>query len=172
MSTYRLSDNFIDAAKKVYSFFDGGLANFDQAVYFLHAMGCNPSQQDLETLLTLKKKTKSDTFAFEECVDMYRLFTGDSSVAPSEDCKPLNPFNRESKSIRDIAILFRAHYDHQGTGFISREQLIKALSEPNGSFKFMDRLTAQEAEAILQELKMEGDKIDYVEFISSLLEVE
>lgn len=170
----RLSDNIVDSAKKAFSFFDGNVATYEQLEFFFRIMGEDPAKEDFDILLAHKEKTEQDTFTFDESIEMFRIYTGilPLSVPQEVDAEPIGFTRRTKKTIRDIAILFRSHLDPSGTGYITKEQLIEVLTKPNESFEYSDRMNSEEVESLLQEFKVENGKVDYVEFISSILNVD
>lgn len=76
----------------------------------------------------------------------------------------------KKKSPKEIAVLYRSHYDHQGKGMIPKDIFIKSLTESPIS---KERLTREEVESLLESLKMNSlDEIDYNLFIKTIYNID
>lgn len=76
----------------------------------------------------------------------------------------------KKKSPKEIALLYRSHYDQLGKGKISKSDLIQSFIEPSSS---CERLTKEEVDSLFKYLNMDtSEEIDYNLFIKTIYNIE
>lgn len=158
----RFSEGWDEHARKAFALMDpkeGTHILGTQLEYYFQIIGENPTRAEVIAALTAITKTPEDQITFEECVaalKAYVLATAGSKFQLGAD---------------EVVRVVGQALDPATSGTFTKDALMKMLGD-DGTPSPLERLSRDELEAILSELKItDGKMIQVADFFSLLLDI-